>query len=83
MPMFEYVCLDCKNEFELLVRSNERLACPSCGRENLQKKFSAFATVSKNSNTAICDSCTDSNYGSCGYDPHSCGCPNGACGCGS
>lgn len=36
MPMYEYVCLKCKNRFELLRSLSERddaCECPSCGKQ--------------------------------------------------
>jgi len=43
MPIYEYVCHDCGHEFEMLVRSEERPACPSCGRKKLTKRLSVPA----------------------------------------
>ena len=43
MPIFEYTCLDCKNEFEKLVSgSNPDISCPDCRSKNIKKKFSLF-----------------------------------------
>ena len=43
MPLYEYTCKDCHDEFELLVRSHEPSACPQCGGSQLQKQFSVVA----------------------------------------
>lgn len=40
MPIFEYACRGCANEFELLVRRNATPACPKCGGEDLERKLS-------------------------------------------
>jgi len=41
MPIFEYRCVECENEFELFVRKDATdAACPSCGGQQLQKLFS-------------------------------------------
>jgi putative FmdB family regulatory protein len=40
MPIFEYTCRGCANEFELLVRRNVTPACPKCGCEELERKLS-------------------------------------------
>lgn len=45
MPIYEYQCRDCKQEFELLVRSDTRLACPACSSTQLDKQLSVFATA--------------------------------------
>lgn len=43
MPIYEYTCPDCGNEFETIQKVSEpRLTdCPSCERTNLRKKVSA------------------------------------------
>ena len=40
MPLYEYACYGCKNEFEILVRGSERPACPQCGGSKLEKLLS-------------------------------------------
>ena len=41
MPIYEYVCAKCKQEFELLVRGSEVPECPECGGKKLNKLMSA------------------------------------------
>lgn len=44
MPIFEYLCEDCGNKFEKLVRNGGNgVKCPSCGQEHLKQQFSTFA----------------------------------------
>jgi len=44
MPIFEYVCQDCGNKFEKLMRRDQDPgACPSCGQSHLKTEFSTFA----------------------------------------
>jgi len=43
MPLFEYECLGCGREFELLSRAAEQPSCPSCHSTDLQKRLSVFA----------------------------------------
>ena len=43
MPLFEYSCEKCQNEFELLVRSSDKPTCPDCGSNQLEKRFSVPA----------------------------------------
>jgi putative FmdB family regulatory protein len=43
MPIFEYECRDCLSSFELLMRSDTRIACPSCESGRVVKKLSLFA----------------------------------------
>ena len=41
MPLYEYRCERCSNEFEVLVRrSDTAICCPSCGGNDASKKVS-------------------------------------------
>jgi putative FmdB family regulatory protein len=45
MPIYEYVCEDCGEKYEKLVRSNlatVELKCPRCGGSQARKAFSIF-----------------------------------------
>jgi putative FmdB family regulatory protein len=44
MPIHEFVCLGCQAEFELLIRGNEKTACPECGHAKLEKQLSIIST---------------------------------------
>jgi putative FmdB family regulatory protein len=49
MPIFEYLCDDCGNKFEKLVRraaEAARAECPSCGRDHVTTQVSSFAAPS-------------------------------------
>jgi len=47
MPIFEFSCQDCETRFETLVlSSSERVSCPNCQGERLQKLISAHAVGS-------------------------------------
>ncbi len=51
MPLFEYRCSDCGKRFEDLQVGpcqEEKVKCPSCGSENVEKQVSSFATSSEN-----------------------------------
>jgi putative FmdB family regulatory protein len=53
MPLYEYRCLGCGHEFELLVLSaSPRAACPSCAGESLERLLSMFAVSSDASRQA-------------------------------
>jgi putative FmdB family regulatory protein len=44
MPIFEYLCDDCGEKFEKLVRrAEETVLCPQCGESHLTTQFSTFA----------------------------------------
>lgn len=66
MPLYDYVCKDCKKDFETLVTGSEKPACPACGSLKLEKQLSVFATVGSRSSgqpsggfTGPCGSCGD------------------------
>jgi len=64
MPIYEYTCRDCGSEFEILVRADEKPACPSCGREELTKKLSVPAAHTASAQPA----CPAAESGTCGMN---------------
>ena len=45
MPIYEYVCDECGEKFELFVRSSSQQtgpACPNCGSQKVHKAISLF-----------------------------------------
>ena len=46
MPVFEYSCKSCEQQFELLVLGSMKPACPSCKSEQVEKQFSLPAVKS-------------------------------------
>jgi putative FmdB family regulatory protein len=47
MPIYEYRCLPCGNEFELLVLKTSPVpACPSCESQEVEQLLSGFAVSS-------------------------------------
>lgn len=69
MPVFSFVCEDCKNRFEILVRSNsQKLQCEKCGSEKLVKQVSRFAPATPAQNSIACPvagSCPSAAPGGC------------------
>lgn len=43
MPLYEYVCGNCDEEFELLIRGEEKPTCPSCESTQLERLLSVPA----------------------------------------
>jgi len=42
MPIFEYICLECKTSYEFLILTEDEIPiCPECGSENAEKQVSA------------------------------------------
>lgn len=73
MPLYEFRCEKCGQEFEELVRSTEHeetLRCPSCGAARLTRKpsvFAAHAAAAPLPRAGGCGRCGDPN-GPCGLD---------------
>lgn len=68
MPIYEYACQECGNQFELLVRSDTVPACPQCQTTHLEKKLSVFATSATESQASAapspCAACPGGGGGS-------------------
>ena len=45
MPIFEYTCQRCSQEFEAIVQPGGSTRCPACGATRLSKRLSVFAVV--------------------------------------
>ncbi len=43
MPIFEYVCKECRSRFEKIVYGSAKVKCPSCEGTKLEKQLSVFA----------------------------------------
>ena len=39
MPIYEYICEKCGNEFEMLVFKEDEAACSACGAKNPKKNL--------------------------------------------
>lgn len=68
MPIYEYSCQNCGKEFELLIRGDEKPACPACGDTQLVRAFSAPAAHTSGPSSA--EACPAKN--TCGMS-HCCG----------
>ena len=42
VPIYEYQCQECGEEFEKLIRSSEKIECPECSSEKVRKLLSRF-----------------------------------------
>lgn len=79
MPLYEYRCDSCGNDFEALVRSaRDEPKCPSCGASALTKQFSvpasARANGSASSSLPLCEAPMPSGGGCAAM-----GCGGGFC----
>ena len=76
MPLYEYVCTDCDNRFELIrpiSRAAESAPCPTCQHESERalSRFACFTTGDGGVPVAVgggdgCSSCSSSNCSTCG-----------------
>lgn len=71
MPIYEYKCGDCGEEFEKLVFGSQAVECPACGSGRAKKKLSVFGMsgVEKpfaGSSSCSKSSCSRSSCSSCG-----------------
>jgi putative FmdB family regulatory protein len=50
MPLYEYICCECKDRFTLRMTireydNNESILCPKCKSKDLRRFYSAFTAV--------------------------------------
>ncbi|MBN1828480.1 MAG: zinc ribbon domain-containing protein [Deltaproteobacteria bacterium] len=60
MPIFEFKCRECKENFEVLFRNRDEkvpVVCPKCGSIKVERMMSAFA------GKIGCGSCTSTSCG--------------------
>ena len=76
MPIYEYLCQDCGEQFEKLVRPSDRPECPRCHSVSLTKQLSVFATASAEGR--IPEMAAAGPCGACGHPagPGACSLPN-------
>ncbi len=73
MPVYEFICDDCRHEFEELVfSSSEEVPCPKCTSDHTAKQLSRFAF--KSGGTFRSASAGSSSCAGCKPSPGGCGC---------
>jgi len=72
MPIYEYNCENCGDDFECLVfRTDEPVSCPKCGKGAPKRKMSSFGFSvgykfkSSTGSGSGCSGCSSSNCSSC------------------
>jgi len=65
MPIYEYRCEDCGQEFESLVLGSETPECVKCSGKNVNKLMSACGFVSKGSGGQTVGSSAGSSCAGC------------------
>ncbi len=67
MPIYEYQCNECGEEFETFVLSPfraEEVECPRCHSQNVRRKISLFGFTGSKGNTSTArSSCSTSTVG--------------------
>lgn len=56
MPIYEYSCKKCKEDFTIfqsIHSKTEETSCPKCGSKDVQKKLSAFSCCSVGSGSSV------------------------------
>lgn len=71
MPIYEYQCEACENEFEKLVfNTSEKIVCPKCKSKKVHRMMSAFAfSVGgkfKSTANSSCTGCAATSCSTCG-----------------
>ncbi len=64
MPMYEYTCRECGEEFELLVRTGDTPSCPYCQANDIERMLSMFAVSSAERSQAALASAREKYRGS-------------------
>lgn len=76
MPLYEFVCLNCRHRFEVLRvfgHADDDVSCPTCQGQEVRRLISSFFSVSKGADgttTSLggnaCSSCAASSCATCG-----------------
>ena len=77
MPIYEFRCKECRNDFKKLRRAYEtdEIACPTCGTERVIRVLSVTAQTSAEADAST--ACAMPTMGgSCLGNPAACGCRN-------
>jgi putative FmdB family regulatory protein len=66
MPIYEYKCSKCGQEFERLIFGNQKVNCPNCESGDVKKKFSVFGMSGvEDPASSGCSSCSSSSCSTC------------------
>jgi putative FmdB family regulatory protein len=72
VPIYEYICDDCKAEFEkIVINKQQEIACPKCASKKATIQLSVFATANGGTNGGPSSSSSGGGGSCCG----------GGCGC--
>jgi len=75
MPIYEYICEDCKTHFEKIVLNKQQeISCPKCASKRNAIQLSVFSAGNGSANGALAKS-------SSGFSGGGGGCCGGGCAC--
>jgi len=77
MPIYEYVCVNCGQKFEMrrsFSQADEPATCPACGGQHIRRLLSAFMAFSSDGGTrtavagagSACSACAATSCSACG-----------------
>jgi len=73
MPIYEYICDDCQNEFEkIVINKQQEIACPKCASKKATIQLSVFSSATAGGSSKSFTPQSSSGGG---------GCCGGGCGC--
>ncbi|MDB2685748.1 zinc ribbon domain-containing protein [Mariniblastus sp.] len=52
MPLYEFVCSNCRTQHELLVSHDAKPPCPDCDQPKLERQLSIISSPSKGGTSA-------------------------------
>lgn len=76
MPIYEYKCGSCGNDFEKIVRAgmqDSEISCPKCNKNESKRKLSRFSFGTRSASGDFKSSSSCSCGGNCGSCSGSCG----------
>ena len=70
MPIYEYKCVKCNEQFETLVFGDDAVYCPNCKGDKLERLMSACGFKSSgdftpSTGSSGCSGCTSNNCSTC------------------
>jgi len=72
MPIYEYICDDCKNEFEkIVINKQQEISCPRCSSKRATIQLSVFSSATAGGSAKSSTPQSSGGGGCCG----------GGCGC--
>ncbi len=77
MPIFEYKCMKCNEEFECIVLGGDTVTCPECNTKKVKRKMSAcsfksggssggdYSAPSSSGSSSGCSGCSGGSCSTC------------------